>query len=437
MMLSKLMVSSPAPNSTNWMGLVKTQPQSGNTVYEYFSNAAIDSSGNVFVVGYAQNTPAATSQCNLMKITNSGDILWQRKIQGLTVNDQFNSVACDGSGNVIVGGQFKSGSPLAFHSALLKYDTNGNLLWQRKITAVATNTDDNLRGVAADSSGNIYVSISAVGGSSYTMHTIKYNSSGVIQWNKKLATASGTSPCEPYGIGCDSSGNIYIVGYVGYGASSTSTCVIKYDTFGILQWQRIGSGYSSSQSPYKSIAVSSAGDVYICGWSYSNGSWPEALVYKYNTSGVKQWGNRLTASSTSSQSYGVGYDLSGNCYVSGQQSGGHFIVKYDTSGNVLWKRIIQGLNSNNGLATDLSGNSFFLGSYYASTTYSAFIGKFSPDGYGTGTYMPGVTYAVNSTIVNTTDNSDTAGSMVDSAGAVTDVAGSLVNYNVKDTYVIS
>ena len=93
--------------------------------------------------------------------------------------------------------------------------------------------DSNGYGVTTDSSGNFYVIGTSNDGNTYPI-IAKYNSSGVIQWQRKLRqTISGTGR----GIAVDSSGNVYICG-AGYTGSLFYIITAKYDSSGAIQWQR-------------------------------------------------------------------------------------------------------------------------------------------------------------------------------------------------------
>ena len=69
------------------------------------------------------------------------------------------------------------------------------------------------------------------------------------------------------------------------------------------------------------IAVDSSGNVYVMGRQQNSAGNTIAFVTKYNTSGVIQWQRSLTDTYTTPTDvgYGVAVDSSGNVYVTGQQ----------------------------------------------------------------------------------------------------------------------
>ena len=91
----------------------------------------------------------------------------------------------------------------------MKYNSSGTKQWTKQL---GTSKHDRARGVATDSSGNVYVTGDTYGGldgntnAGYNdLFLVKYNSSGTKQWTKQLGSSSRD---YDYGVGTDSSGNV-------------------------------------------------------------------------------------------------------------------------------------------------------------------------------------------------------------------------------------
>ncbi|HQF79157.1 MAG TPA: InlB B-repeat-containing protein, partial [Spirochaetota bacterium] len=84
--------------------------------YSYFNSVAVDSSGNVYAAGYQSRTGSFTygpgvsvagsgsSNVVLVKYNSSGNALWAKSVTAGTSESRFNSVAVDSSGNVYAAG---------------------------------------------------------------------------------------------------------------------------------------------------------------------------------------------------------------------------------------------------------------------------------------------------------------------------------------------
>ena len=123
------------------------------------------------------------------------------------------------------------------------------------------------------------------------------------------------------GIGIDSSSNLYITGYsnTSDAAGNYDLVLAKYNSSGTFQWDKILGG--TNQEFGRSVAVDSADNVYVVGETNSDGAGNyDALVAKYNSSGVLQWDKTLGTSSAD-RATGVALDSNDNVLVSGYTSG--------------------------------------------------------------------------------------------------------------------
>jgi len=146
----------------------------GSAGDDFGQGIAVDTSGNIFVAGYSDeswngsdnttplHTFAADDDICVLKLNDSGAYQWH-SFYGSTGEDQAHGIARDGAGNVYVAGHSKASwkvgadDPLnAFAGtsdiALLGLDSAGAYLWH---TFYGTN--DYGMGVAVDSSAGVYV----------------------------------------------------------------------------------------------------------------------------------------------------------------------------------------------------------------------------------------------------------------------------------------
>ena len=138
----------------------------------------------------------------------------------LATHDFANGVVTDSSGNVYVTGGTKGGldgNTSAGNTDLfvLKYNSSGTKQWTKQL---GSSGRDSANAIAIDSSGNLYVTGMTFGGLDWNTNSgandlfvVKYNSSGTKQWTKQLGTSKHD---RARGVATDSSGNVYVTGYI-------------------------------------------------------------------------------------------------------------------------------------------------------------------------------------------------------------------------------
>lgn len=351
---------------------------------------------------------------------------WANGVGG-SANESGMGVTVDASGNTYVTGQFSSSSitfgstTLTNHGGidfyLVKYDPSGNVLWAKGATGASNEGGNN---ITLDASGNVYV-VGTFNSSSLTFGTttialhsyddifvVKFDPSGNVLWAKD---AGGAGNDIGQNIAVDNSGNTYITGYFasssitfgsttltntsgGTGSAGTNDFfVAKYDASGNALWAKSAGGSSNEQG--NGIATDASGNVYLTGnytssgitfgtTSFTNGGGIDYFTVKYNSSGAVVWAK--TASGASNEGgNGLKLDANNNPIIVGTFNSSTltfgttalsvhgyddiFIIKYDSSGNVLWAKNAGGLGNDigNAICVDGSGNSHITG-YFSSAT---------------------------------------------------------------------
>lgn len=119
-----------------------------------------DNSGNVYITGKSLPLSGLTDYITI-KYNSNGDSLWTRRYDGGDDNkDEANAICVDNSGNVYVTGESRNSSNGADYLTL-KYDPNGNIVWEKRYDGSAHGTDI-ARSIALGNNGFVY----AGGGSS-------------------------------------------------------------------------------------------------------------------------------------------------------------------------------------------------------------------------------------------------------------------------------
>lgn len=286
---------------------------------------AYASSGSIYVVADRSLYP------ELLKLDTNGSLAWLRRFGSASQNNG-GKVALDTSENIYFGGyNFGTVEASTFASFLVKYNSSGTIQFQRSLNATPTITDV-CQGTAVDSTGNIYIA-GYINTSTQYGYVAKYNSAGTIQWQRWLGAG------RFYGnIAVDSSANIYCWGVVNN--TQDGPLFTKWNTSGTLQWQRRFGTVTGSES-VGGIAVNSAGDIYVAGSTKTirNPS-TDILLYKYDTAGTLQWQRALTGVSANNSGAGVSLDTTGNPVMACAYEGGTLVAKYDSTGALQWQRLL-------------------------------------------------------------------------------------------------
>jgi hypothetical protein len=363
-----------------------------------FYKVATDSLKNIYLCGVFRSNVSARDHQYIVKYNQTGVLQWQRALLATfgTSSIAYGIAVHPSTGNIYIAGD--NGESSSSSLSVVKLDTNGTLQWQRRYANPTSGWNSEGFGVALDSSENVYISgeMQVVSGGSGHSVILKFNSSGTLQWQRRLGGPSDT--CNASGIAVDPSGNCYITGLAG--VSGIRFLVAKYNTSGTLQWQRT-LGVTSNLSWGESIVADSSGNCYVGGRSNNPPSLIglyDIIVAKYNTSGVLQW-QRGIGTNISEIGYGIGLDSSSNVYVAGVK----LIAKYNTNGTLQWQNAFTSPSTLNlyGLSVD-SASSPGTENYYvcgsennpnATAGTSGFMMKVSTNGTFTGTYASRYTYS--------------------------------------------
>ncbi len=332
---------------------VKYNPQ-GETVwvrrynglgnYEDFANdITVDINGYVYVTGYTWDDFAlGFYNYTTIKYSPAGDTLWVRRYNGPgDGEDVARSLVVDDSGNVYVTG-WSFGIGTSRDYATIKYDSNGNLLWERRYDGTV-NYVDAASALALDKYGNVYVtgySYGAFSGEDYL--TIKYNPSGDTIWVRRFNGPESSSD-QANAIAVDDSGNVYVTGWSWGGLSTRGDyATIKYNPAGELQWVARHNGSGNSADIGWDVKVDKNGRVYVAGGTLSLTNHMAFGTIKYSSGGDTLWLRSYDgADHQYDQAFKLALDTSGNVYLTGSsvkigQYEDYLTVKYDSAGNLLW-----------------------------------------------------------------------------------------------------
>jgi uncharacterized delta-60 repeat protein len=289
---------------------------------EHPRDMKLDASGNIYVTGYFLSFPYG--RVVTVKYNSAGTQQWLT--QYYPSNTSYYEGTCievDASGNVYVGGYYGATQNGNIH--LIKYNSSGVQQWVRNYTSSGgtIGVGDIINDMALDASGNIFLTGQAKGMSGSNgpdMITLKYNSSGTLQWVQKYNSANNNTDIA-YCIGVDASGNAYIGGFATPN-SNTDLALVKYNSAGTQEWVRTVNGQGNANDAVNGLVLDAAGNVYLTGQSTGLGTAYNYITLRYNPSGTQIWSQTyLGPGNANDNAYAIALGTNGAVYVTGKSQG--------------------------------------------------------------------------------------------------------------------
>lgn len=283
----------------------------------------VDAGGNVYVGG--RTTSSVTGiDCITVKYNPDGSEAWVKTYSASGANEDYIvSIDVDNAGNVYAGG-CSVGASSGQDLVVIKYNAAGNEEWVRRQNG-AGNGGDALVSLKISPDGSIVAAGYVYNGpeQSHNTYTIKYDENGNILWQQEY-NGLGSKIDFATAMTTDNSNNIYVTGLTTQIINSrpdSNYATLKYDPSGHLMWVATYDGPNNSVDISRTIFVDNAANVYISGSSKGVGSDDYATI-KYNTNGAVQWIMSYNGTGNSNDySSSVVADAQGNTYVTGRSMG--------------------------------------------------------------------------------------------------------------------
>jgi len=174
---------------------------------DYTYSNAIDNSGNIIVTGYSHRISGKDEIVTINYNPVNGDTNWVR-VYNSDTHDYAYKALCDNANNIYICGY--SGDVSSSGLLALKYDTNGNLLWNKYSL---TSNNFIFKSAALDIAGDLYITGTTKNQNGYTdITTQKINSDSSIQWTIPY-NGSANNNDVPSSIMVSAKGNVYVNGY--------------------------------------------------------------------------------------------------------------------------------------------------------------------------------------------------------------------------------
>ncbi|MEO0116238.1 MAG: SBBP repeat-containing protein [candidate division WOR-3 bacterium] len=252
--------------------------------YDAATDLRVDREGNAFVIGYSQGRSGYDFL--ILKYRADGELLWEKRLNGPGNSDDLPYCSeIDGEGNFYVAGISFFDVHRGYDALLVKYNGEGETLWTR-IFNNDSNGDDIPRALTIDQEGNIILALYSWGGrNNFDYLVLKYDQNGNLVFQKRF-NGPGNDDDYPAGIATDENRNIYIVG-TSYGENA-DYWLLKLSPSGETLWtRRVDRGRDDHAWGIKWTGTWD----FICvtGYSYSPISGYDILSICYDENGVERW----------------------------------------------------------------------------------------------------------------------------------------------------
>jgi hypothetical protein len=366
-----------------------------NGAYSYWDELhdLVLGQGCVYVTGFSYRDDVSTTFATV-KYDDSGQQLWVRLygLPGPNNSASASAIALDDAGNVFVTGRSADYSSAGFFvdAATLKYDPDGNLLWEQRYRLPGMNNQP--QDIAIDRWGNAYVAGAAWVGSGFDVMLLKYSPDGTLLWHRTIGK-SGDLWDAAFAVAIDANEDPVVAGYTepflfdprsfGY--------LVKFSSDGSLLWEREHESYTNA-STWWHVAINAEGRIYAFGEIAPPGDLFHVWTSQYDSSGNLIWDRHYNGTASGSNySGGMSLTPTGGVVVNGTSDDfvGYGVtnivtIRYEADGTIAWQRLERGGYDQavgRDVAVDAAGNAYVTGYGFDQNENSDYVTlKYTPDG---------------------------------------------------------
>lgn len=281
-------------NGTNYDYIVSKFSPSGSLVWQKIYNGTgnnddipaaieLDNAGNVYVVGSSYGLGLYNTDYVTIKYDNSGNQIWLKRYDFSNKPEIASDILVDNSGNVFITGASAS----AINNSdvtTLKYSSSGVLLNTHRYNY--TGNGFNIASeMAFDNVNNIVIACSFENGSK-KFGTLKLSNTLSQVW---VNTINGSNSSEGYGIFTDNSANVISVGYQNNSSGGSDIIINKYNSSGVLVWdKKLQNINPSNFAKARKVKTDINGNIYVVSDAVLNTT-KDFLTLAFDPNGNNLW----------------------------------------------------------------------------------------------------------------------------------------------------
>ncbi len=302
-------------NSSGTQQWTATYNGAGN-FYDIPTDILVDGSGNVYVTGASYGSGTLSDFCTI-KYNSSGTTQWNSRYDYSSDQDIAAIIKEAPSGRIYIVGASEN-APGVWDFAAIKYNQSTGAQLAVNRNSASGSGFDQVFSADVDASGNIYLAGRAsVVDEGFNLRTVKIDTALSVVWarNRDFALLDD----EAHGVVVDLDNNVYVTGWVTNADGTKSFETLKYNSSGTLQWHQEESSPNGGLDTY-ALKISSVtdGNIVVAG-NIDNGASLDFLTVIYNEDGDRLWMEQYDSPNKDDDKVNyVKADVDGVFYVGGK-----------------------------------------------------------------------------------------------------------------------
>ena len=379
-----------------WAGVAFSQPPDtlwtnnyGGWLHEYFYDVRSTGDGGFIAVGLTNtSTPYSYYYVYLVKTNADGDMLWS-KTHGHQYSDRGYSIQVTADGGYIITGSSEVHTGAGgLDVYLIRTDSEGDTLWTR--TYGGSQSDEGETVVITPDQGYMIAGYTnSYGAGDKDFYLIRTDSNGDTLWTRAYG---GAGDDLAWSVAVTPDSGFIVTGRTkSFGAGSWDVWLLRTDAAGDTLWSRTYGGYGWDSG----LGVQSTvdGGFIVNGYTMSFGAGDtDYYMLKTDSSGNILWsrtygGYHYDNGTCVRQLPDGGYLLGGYAKSFGDEDGDFWIIRTDVNGDSLWSQLYggPGIENLNGMDITLDGGYILAGKTTSVGAYNeAWLVRIASDVTGIG-----------------------------------------------------
>ena len=306
---------------------------------------ALDDSGNVVVLA-AQRNVEWKADVLLLKYDSDGNLVWTATYDtpGHGDDDPV-GLALDSLGNAYVAATTESGDGMS-NILVAKFDRHGQLLWAQQYDGAAHKRDDASAIAAYPGGGVVVTGSSMISGFYPDLVVLRFGAEGALLWSRSVDyPGHQTEAGRDVVIG--PGGDVFVVGTGWAGSHGNDIVMAKFSPDGTEIWRTAYDSPEHADDVATAAAASQTGSFLVTGVIGGSGDASDIVTISVSAAGAVKWVARYhSAGNRQDQPADVAVDSTGNVFVAGTAGAalydvnGNFVtLKYDTAGALSWSQV--------------------------------------------------------------------------------------------------